>query len=815
MSEILRYICINVIQNMKRFKALQLLAALCILSTGVALSQETDDSCFVYARHRYKILNDQEVELTEAPSASNELITQLGKIGQSFDPSQIYPMEQALPQWVFHPEREEPYNVTSIADSAYHGMKNIHFLLRLHSDVRHIGKGNELSELKVSKNNPHFEAHGAFLTRPGGDSIVYAYEGARSVYLSPYLFRLPTNFFQYFERCERIILPNVKDIDIYTNRLFGNAELIKLDKEIYVICSPVEKEPIWISASPEQIYAIELPPAFSPQFIAQVERYLPNIEYAYGVTERDIYTHSNGQRVKTGSRKILNAAPYAYADGHIYDQSTGRLRAYLKYDTLTISVDNLAYLPTEFFAEVSPKYLKIKPSRMTHMQSAGINKAMITYIKKHYNPVKGKLIIEDVQTMPVANTITRRIEEYQYMDGHLYHKNTNDLITIIPNDNLHLTYSQAHHITDGFLQQVKPQSISISATTPEVLYAEDIAFFEDIRKNGIAVDIAAKNITYKSDVYKSPTRRATPPTETVALDSILNVISHNKMATASRTSGSDLDLTFYTSDYGLHNNTMRIGFVVDTHGDISDIALHRLTPEIDSTLTQTLTKMPHWTPATHLDNTVNSVCFARVHFAYRAPEGEAAKFTNLKPLSAYGRNALNPHVPNIIENRESAVSKRVFELVEDNPDTTYTSDIPDTPDTPGIQPIPIITEESEEEEETIYQTVEVQPQFPGGFDKFSKYLQENIKYPDICEKEGIQGRVLVQFVVDTDGSITDVKVIKRVNPYLDREAIRVISHMPRWTPGMQKGQKVRVRFTMPVTFRLESTVAPQQQKKRK
>lgn len=798
---------------MTRFKTLQLIAALCILSTSVALSQETTDSCFIYDRHRYKILNEQEVELTEAPSASNELIIQLRKIGKSFDPSQIYAMEQTLPLQVFHPEREEPYMVTSIGDSAYRGMTNIRFLLRLHSDVKHIGKGNELSELKVSKGNPHFEAHGAFLTIPGGDSIVYAYEGARNVYLSPYLTRLPTNFFNYFERCERIILPNLKDIDEYTNRLFGDAELIKLDKEIYAIYSPVEKKPIWISAAPEQIYAIELPPAFNPQFIALVERYLPNIEYAYGVTERDIYTYSNGKKIKAGSRKLLNAVPYAYADGHIYDQSTGRLRAYLQHDTLTLSVANLVYLPTEFFAEVSPKYLKIKPSKTMPLEGGGIDKAKITYIKKHYNPAKGKLIIEDVQTMPVASTITRRIEEYQYMDGHLYQNNTNDLITIIPNDNLHLTYSQAHHLTGDFLKQVKPQSISISTTTPEVLYAEDIAFFEDIRKSGIAVDLAGKDFIYKNDIYKNPAQRATPPTETVTLDSILNTLSHSKVTTASPTSGSDLDLTFYTSDIGLHNNTMRIGFIVDTQGAVGDIQLHRLSHEIDNTLTHTLTNMPHWTPATHQGNTVSSVCFARVHFTYRAPEGEEAKSTNHKPLSDYGRNALKLYAPDNNAGRQSAVSKRVFDMVEDALDTT---DTPNTTTPPEIQPVPIITEEpEEEEEEPIYQTVEVQPQFPGGTDMFARYLQENLKYPAICQKGGIQGRVLVQFVVDTDGSITDVQVIKRVNPYLDREAIRVISLMPRWTPGMQKGQKVRVRYTMPVTFRLESTAEPQQQKRHK
>jgi len=85
-----------------------------------------------------------------------------------------------------------------------------------------------------------------------------------------------------------------------------------------------------------------------------------------------------------------------------------------------------------------------------------------------------------------------------------------------------------------------------------------------------------------------------------------------------------------------------------------------------------------------------------------------------------------------------------------------------------------------------------------------KFLQKNIKYPTICQEQGIQGRVIVQFVVNTDGSIVDAQVIKPVNPYLDKEALRVVGTMPKWKPGEQRGKKVRVRFTLPVTFRLSN-----------
>ena len=83
-----------------------------------------------------------------------------------------------------------------------------------------------------------------------------------------------------------------------------------------------------------------------------------------------------------------------------------------------------------------------------------------------------------------------------------------------------------------------------------------------------------------------------------------------------------------------------------------------------------------------------------------------------------------------------------------------------------------------------------------------KYLQKNIRYPQICKEQRVQGRVIVQFVVNADSTITDVNVVKPVNPYLDQEALRVVKAMPKWNPGKQRGEPVRVRFTLPVTFRL-------------
>ena len=121
-----------------------------------------------------------------------------------------------------------------------------------------------------------------------------------------------------------------------------------------------------------------------------------------------------------------------------------------------------------------------------------------------------------------------------------------------------------------------------------------------------------------------------------------------------------------------------------------------------------------------------------------------------------------------------------------------------------IKYVPVAVEEEEPEEQTIFEVVEQMPEFPnGGMAGLMQYLSKNIKYPTIAQENGTQGRVTVQFVVNRDGSIVDAKVLRGVDPYLDKEAIRVISSMPKWKPGMQRGKAVRVKYTVPVMFRLQ------------
>ena len=111
--------------------------------------------------------------------------------------------------------------------------------------------------------------------------------------------------------------------------------------------------------------------------------------------------------------------------------------------------------------------------------------------------------------------------------------------------------------------------------------------------------------------------------------------------------------------------------------------------------------------------------------------------------------------------------------------------------------------QTEDDSDKIYDKVEELPAFPGGEVALMRFLSDNMKYPKVARESGIQGRVVVQFVVGSDGSICNAKVIRSIDPYLDKEALRVVSVMPRWKPGMQKGKPVSVQYTMPLMFRLE------------
>ena len=112
------------------------------------------------------------------------------------------------------------------------------------------------------------------------------------------------------------------------------------------------------------------------------------------------------------------------------------------------------------------------------------------------------------------------------------------------------------------------------------------------------------------------------------------------------------------------------------------------------------------------------------------------------------------------------------------------------------------TQDSVKEEKLQYQEVDVKPSFNGGdANQFAAWVAENIVYPEVAKNNGVTGRVVLQFVIEKDGSVNDVKVLRGVDPALDAEAVRVVSMSPKWSPGMEGGKPVRVSFTFPLIFR--------------
>jgi len=149
----------------------------------------------------------------------------------------------------------------------------------------------------------------------------------------------------------------------------------------------------------------------------------------------------------------------------------------------------------------------------------------------------------------------------------------------------------------------------------------------------------------------------------------------------------------------------------------------------------------------------------------------------------------------------------VIEIVEDDVEVeenvVIQSDVaaPITNVTYVAVPTAVVVEETNEDE--IFETAENMPEFPGGNAALMQFLQKNIRYPQIPQENGVQGRVIIQFVVNTDGTVVDPVVARSVDPYLDKEALRVIGLMPKWKPGMQRNKPVRVKYTVPVVFRLQ------------
>lgn len=146
----------------------------------------------------------------------------------------------------------------------------------------------------------------------------------------------------------------------------------------------------------------------------------------------------------------------------------------------------------------------------------------------------------------------------------------------------------------------------------------------------------------------------------------------------------------------------------------------------------------------------------------------------------------------------------IIEIVEDDIDIEddIEIDVEADQETEMQDYVPVEEPEEEEEEQQIFTVVESMPEFPGGDAGRIKYLSDNIKYPQMARESGIQGRVFVTFVVEKDGRVTDVRVLRGIGGGCDEEAIRVIENMPKWIPGKQRGKPVRVQYNMPILFKL-------------
>lgn len=146
----------------------------------------------------------------------------------------------------------------------------------------------------------------------------------------------------------------------------------------------------------------------------------------------------------------------------------------------------------------------------------------------------------------------------------------------------------------------------------------------------------------------------------------------------------------------------------------------------------------------------------------------------------------------------------LIDIVEDDTNIDEELEIQDAEDDSENQEVPDVTDFGDYEgedtgEAQIFQVVEDMPAFPGNV---TKWISKNVKYPVLAMENGIQGKVFVQFVIEKDGSITDVKVSRGVDALLDKEAVRVVKAMPKWKPGKQRGKPVRVSYTLPIFFQL-------------
>ena len=207
-----------------------------------------------------------------------------------------------------------------------------------------------------------------------------------------------------------------------------------------------------------------------------------------------------------------------------------------------------------------------------------------------------------------------------------------------------------------------------------------------------------------------------------------------------------------------------VSFTVKKDGSIADTKVERsVNPYLDKEAMRVIAAMPKWKPGKQRGEAVNVKFTVPVAFRLSNPEppkAEEIKQSDLDEVVVVGYGPQEDSTPSAVD------------VKEENADQAFT-------------------------------VVETMPKFPEGQAGLMRYLARSIKYPVIAQKNKEQGRVIIQMIIGTDGSLSNVKVLRSVSPSLDAEAIRVVSNMPKWEPGMQKGQAVPVKYTLPITFRLQ------------
>ena len=187
-----------------------------------------------------------------------------------------------------------------------------------------------------------------------------------------------------------------------------------------------------------------------------------------------------------------------------------------------------------------------------------------------------------------------------------------------------------------------------------------------------------------------------------------------------------------------------------------------------------------------------------VRVAAVSSDDESIFVTELVPIT-FPEEKLEPPPPPEIKQSEW------IEIVDDTEEVTdNVSVVPDNVNEPyKVVWIPPVVETEEVVEDVIHVSVEVMPEFPGGMDKLLQFINDNMQYPTKAQTEGIQGKVIVQFIIDEDGYIIEPNIVRSVESSLDNEALRLIKMLPQWKPGTLKGKAIKVKYTVPVAFKLK------------